>query len=253
MVQDLLTARQLQDLLQVDRTTIYHMLQEGRLPGFKVGGQWRFSRRQIEAWLDEQQLARPQSSGSGPSESAGCSDVLPVHCIQPIQNVFAQALEVGAVTTAPDGTPLTKLSNACSFCALIQSTTHGYRRCVGTWQRIGRRDIAYPRVARCHAGLSYAWGRVEVGGQVVAMVLAGQFRLQGEPQNADFIRRLATDCGLPAEELLKADLAVPVLSASQADKTFGLLRIMADSFAQIGQERLSLVNRLKRISEMSTF
>ncbi len=50
-VDDLLTTKQLRDLLQVDRITIYRMLYDGRLHGFKVGGQWRFSRQEIEAWL----------------------------------------------------------------------------------------------------------------------------------------------------------------------------------------------------------
>lgn len=45
---DLLTTRQLQDLLRVDRITIYRMLNDGRLRGFKVGGQWRFSPREVE-------------------------------------------------------------------------------------------------------------------------------------------------------------------------------------------------------------
>ena len=55
----LLTARQLQELLQVDRITIYRMLSDGRLEGFKVGGQWRFSRQAIQGWLKEQQ-ANPE-------------------------------------------------------------------------------------------------------------------------------------------------------------------------------------------------
>ena len=53
----LLTVRHLQDLLQVDRITIYRMLDDGRLRGFKVGGQWRFSRQAIEGWLHERILA----------------------------------------------------------------------------------------------------------------------------------------------------------------------------------------------------
>ena len=54
-IDSLLTARQLQDLLQVDRITIYRMLKDGRLEGFKVGGQWRFSRQTVQRWLNQQQ------------------------------------------------------------------------------------------------------------------------------------------------------------------------------------------------------
>lgn len=37
-----LTARDVQDLIRVDRSTIYRMAESGRLPAIKVGRQWRF-------------------------------------------------------------------------------------------------------------------------------------------------------------------------------------------------------------------
>ena len=55
-MEQLLTVRQLQELLRVDRVTIYRMLEAGALPGFKVGGQWRFSQGEIEAWLNSQRV-----------------------------------------------------------------------------------------------------------------------------------------------------------------------------------------------------
>ena len=48
---ELLTTRQVQETLKVDRTTIYRMLKDGRLNGVKVGSQWRFPRLEIEAVL----------------------------------------------------------------------------------------------------------------------------------------------------------------------------------------------------------
>ena len=44
---DMLTAREVQDLLQVDRSTIYRMAEDGRLPAVKVGKQWRFPPEEI--------------------------------------------------------------------------------------------------------------------------------------------------------------------------------------------------------------
>jgi excisionase family DNA binding protein len=40
-MEDLLATRQPQDILQIDRVTIYRMLEDGRLRGVKVGGKWR--------------------------------------------------------------------------------------------------------------------------------------------------------------------------------------------------------------------
>ena len=46
---ELPTTKQLQDLLKIDRTTIYRMLGDGRLAGVKVGNQWRFPKEEIDA------------------------------------------------------------------------------------------------------------------------------------------------------------------------------------------------------------
>jgi molybdopterin-guanine dinucleotide biosynthesis protein B len=54
---DLLTTQQLAAYLQIDPMTVYRLVREEKLPGFKVGGQWRFSRPEIEHWLREQPRA----------------------------------------------------------------------------------------------------------------------------------------------------------------------------------------------------
>ncbi len=39
---EMLTAKDVQELLQVDRSTVYRMAETGKLPCIKVGKQWRF-------------------------------------------------------------------------------------------------------------------------------------------------------------------------------------------------------------------
>lgn len=41
-------------LLKVGEKTVYSMAQTGELPAFKVRGQWRFSRKDIDAWIEQQ-------------------------------------------------------------------------------------------------------------------------------------------------------------------------------------------------------
>jgi excisionase family DNA binding protein len=249
---DLLTVRQLQELLHVDRTTIYHMLQEKRLPGFKVGGQWRFSREAIERWLAEQQFGTAVVLASSMPAAAISADVLPLHCLQPIQDVFADAMDVGGLTTTPQGDLLTTVSNAAPFCKLLLSTAEGRRRCRESWRLLGQVRDPNPALTRCHAGLCYARGRVEVSGEMVAMVFAGQFRLTGEPWDPKAATSLAVACRLEPEVLSGAHQKVIALSAAQAEKTLRLLQVVATTFSQIGQERAALVDRLRRISEMSS-
>lgn len=51
---DILTIRQLSEYLMVSEKTIYRMLDKSLLPAVRVGAQWRFRKRDIDAWLDEQ-------------------------------------------------------------------------------------------------------------------------------------------------------------------------------------------------------
>ena len=50
----MLTAREIQDLFQVDRSTVYRMAEDGRLPAIKIGKQWRFPAEQINNWFQAQ-------------------------------------------------------------------------------------------------------------------------------------------------------------------------------------------------------
>ena len=52
------TLKELAALLKVADKTIYSMAQDGQVPGFKVRGQWRFARKDIEAWIEEQKEMR---------------------------------------------------------------------------------------------------------------------------------------------------------------------------------------------------
>lgn len=48
------TIKELSEHLRVHPTTIYRLLRQGRLPGFRVGSNWRFSREAIEQWERDQ-------------------------------------------------------------------------------------------------------------------------------------------------------------------------------------------------------
>ncbi len=251
----LLTTRQLQDLLQVDRITIYRMLNDGRLQGFKVGGQWRFSRQGIERWLQEQRadLEVPESprSAESPHPSAGA---LPLSCIRAIQGIFAEALGVGTVTTAVDGTPITPVANSCSFCNLILDTQAGRQRCIASWRAAAVVRSAVPRPATCHAGLCYVWGRIEVHGQFVAATHAGQF-LDRPPDDEAWSARvteLSAATGVGRGKLVQALAHVPVLDQERQQQVPRLLQRVVETFSEIGEERLNLLSRLQRIAEIST-
>ena len=51
---EILTIREVATLLKVGEKTAYTMAQSGKLPGFKVRGQWRFRRADIDEWITHQ-------------------------------------------------------------------------------------------------------------------------------------------------------------------------------------------------------
>ena len=53
-VLEVLTVRDVADVLKVGTKTVYTMAQNGELPAFKVGGQWRFRRADIDRWIQAQ-------------------------------------------------------------------------------------------------------------------------------------------------------------------------------------------------------
>jgi len=247
---ELLTTKQVQAHLQVDRTTVYRMLKDGRLQGVKIGQHWRFHRSSVEAMLSESAVSPAQAQSEVP---AGSHDVLPVHCLQAVQDVSAETVEVGAVTTDNDGQPLTEISNSCQFCDLILSTESGRQACISSWRKLAQHPDAQPRFFTCHAGFQYARARIEIDGTSSAILVAGQF-FTAEPNPAyreTQIQRLANRHGLSVEELRAADQPHNILSDTKQAKIKIWLQKLADTFAIISQERADMLNRLHRIASLS--
>ncbi len=51
---EILTLREVADYLKVTERTIYRLAAAKKIPAFKVGGTWRFSRLDIDAWIKQQ-------------------------------------------------------------------------------------------------------------------------------------------------------------------------------------------------------
>jgi excisionase family DNA binding protein len=54
---DILMIKDVAEYLKVTERTIYRLAAAKKIPAFKVGGSWRFSRADIEAWIREQSSA----------------------------------------------------------------------------------------------------------------------------------------------------------------------------------------------------
>jgi excisionase family DNA binding protein len=48
---DVMTIRELAVYLKMAEKTLYRLAAEGAVPGFKVGGAWRFRKSEIDKWI----------------------------------------------------------------------------------------------------------------------------------------------------------------------------------------------------------
>jgi len=55
---------ELAEYLKLQKQTIYNWLHQGKITGIKVGGVWRFDRREVDIWLkSKRRLSKEAVSG----------------------------------------------------------------------------------------------------------------------------------------------------------------------------------------------
>jgi len=104
-----LTTEEVLEYLQVNLRTVYRLIKAGKIPAVRVGRQWRFRKRDIDAWLESQ---RPRAGrGAAPARAtsaappAGRPRVLVVDDEASIRDLLSKTLALAEydVDLAPDG------------------------------------------------------------------------------------------------------------------------------------------------------
>jgi excisionase family DNA binding protein len=110
-----LTTEEVLEYLQVNLRTVYRLIKAGKIPAVRVGRQWRFRKRDIDAWLDSQRTHSGQPGAPGgvpmspvsasPSERNGRYRVLVVDDEASIRDLLSKTLALAEydVDAAPDG------------------------------------------------------------------------------------------------------------------------------------------------------
>ncbi len=241
---DLLTVRQVQEILQVDRTTIYRMLKDGRLSGVKIGNQWRFHRSQIDSLFEDES---PKTNTDALS-----LEILPLTCLQGMQNISAEAIGVSAVIVNAVGAPLTAPSFPSRFCQLVKSSEAGRTACQADLALAASRAGSPIPQFTCHAGLQCVGAPITINGVETAVFIANQFATAPlDDQRKQQIQQIADAYGLNPDELIEAAAETAVLDQAQQKKVTAWLPKLAHTLSEIGQERADLLGRLQRIAHMS--
>jgi excisionase family DNA binding protein len=106
-----LTTEEVLEYLQVNLRTVYRLIKAGKIPAVRVGRQWRFRKRDIDAWLDSQRPrggSRPAPAASTPVRQASGATrprVLVVDDEASIRDLLSKTLALAEydVDVAPDG------------------------------------------------------------------------------------------------------------------------------------------------------
>jgi len=53
----LIDVDELANYLRLKKQTIYNWLHEGKISGIKVGGVWRFDRKEVDTWLRSRRIS----------------------------------------------------------------------------------------------------------------------------------------------------------------------------------------------------
>ena len=55
MTTDVMTIKEISEYLKLNEKTAYRLASESKIPGFKVGGSWRFRKSEVDRWISEQE------------------------------------------------------------------------------------------------------------------------------------------------------------------------------------------------------
>ena len=126
-----LTTEEVLEYLQVNLRTVYRLIKAGKIPAVRVGRQWRFRKRDIDAWLDTQRthtatpaVAPAETPSAPPPDRAakpGHHRILVVDDEASIRELLVKTLSLAEyeVDTAADGdSALSRLRDTANRCDL---------------------------------------------------------------------------------------------------------------------------------------
>jgi excisionase family DNA binding protein len=249
-----LTTHEMEDLLAVDRSTIYRMAEDGRLPGVKVGRQWRFPADRITRQLGLEPVAqpsRPLAAETGEAVLRPLSRLLVPEAVRSLSELLGDLFEVMAVVTDLDGTPLTPVANPCGFYAAIADVPGATDACLAGWRQLAAEPSLVPRFVTSHLGFLCARTFVWVDLRPVGMVVVGGVTPPNWPPAPESIEGVADEIGVPLATLEAVLDETWDVSQDRQDWILRMLPKIGDVISQLASARSQLLARLDAIAELA--
>jgi len=215
----LLTTRDVAALMRVDKSTVYRMAEDGRLPAVKVGRQWRFPEDRLLEWLGS-----GRSPAAGMTGAAGEQHVLITpEAGRALSDLLGDLLGVMVVLTDMAGRPLAEAGNPCGLFTVAHRYPGVLERCISGWREMADEPDLEPRWRDTPLGFLCARTLVRVGDRLQGMILVGGIAPARWPPAPEEVRRLAAALGVPVEAIAPHLEQVHRLDPEQQERVLRML------------------------------
>ncbi len=242
-----LTSQEMQDLISVDRSTVYRMAEDGRLPAVKVGRQWRFPADLVAAKFGLSEPATAPRPSAAPTAAAATDPTHTdlTHLVQPevaqsVADLMGELFGVMVVITDMNGAPLTAVANPCGYYAAIADQPGAVEACLSQWRLFAEEPHVAPRWVQTHLGFLCARTFVWVDLKPVGMIVVGGVSPRAWPPTPEFVGGIADEVGVPHDVLLDAVGEVHRLDVDAQRRVLRLLPQMGDLVSQLASARSRL-------------
>ncbi len=170
-------------------------------------------------------------------------DIIDRNTLQSLQDAFADATGMAALTTDDTGS-VTELSNPTDFCMnFTRKSKVGCERCNkcdleggAEANRTGR-----PAVYFCHGGLVDFAAPIILNGEHIGSLIGGQV-LTEEPDEDKF-RQIAKEINVDPDEYIEALRKIKIVPKEQVDAAANLLYQMANALSTVGYQHYLAVEK----------
>jgi excisionase family DNA binding protein len=247
-----LTSQEMQELINVDRSTVYRMAEDGRLPGVKIGRQWRFPADRVREQLGLAPEAHatngssPEADGrlpTGPDGGPGLDQLLLPEVAQSVADLMGDLFGVMAVITDMEGRPITSVANPCGYYAAIGNQPGAVEACLQQWRLFADEPHVAPRFARTHLGFLCARTFVWVDLRPVGMIVVGGVTPPIWPPPQEEVEAIADEVGVPHRRLLDTVEETWDVDIDEQRRIVRLLPQMGDLVSQLASARGQLLTR----------
>jgi len=229
-----LTSKEMQDLINVDRSTVYRMAEDGRLPGVKIGRQWRFPADRVA-----EQLGVTAAPPAPPTDlrHADLGRLLRPEVAQSVADLIGDLFGMMAVITDVAGLPLTAVANPCGYYAVIANQPGAAEACLAQWRLFTEDPHVAPRWVRTRLGFLCARTFIWVDLKPVGMIVVGGVTPPAWPPPEGLVEAIADEVGVLPRVLLDAVDQTWNIDTEQQRRVLALLPQMGDLLSHLASAR----------------